>query len=180
MDRERRLYWGRYLRVLADKMELRDWTIGTMHRPADDGKAASCVCTYGQKKINVFLGLRFDDDSPEEQRVTLVHELLHAHLAGAHRLLIDAQANVRKTWIDQLECAVRVQHEYAVDAIADIVAKYLPLPPTEETPKRKRKKKGKRHARTATSERQEDAEGDGEGRPQVDAQAESARHAHDG
>lgn len=140
MDRKRRRYWGRYLRDLADRMELRDWTVTTMHRPAEERHAASCTCIYGRKVIEVHFGIGFDKSSPDDQRQTLVHELLHAHMALAQRPLIDARDNISKTWVSMLESNVMTGIEYAIDAIADGWAKHLPLPPVDEKPKRKRGK----------------------------------------
>jgi hypothetical protein len=82
----------------------------------------------------------FDDFSPENQRSTMVHELLHCHFAAISQHLLDASGNVGKTWIHLLDQVLKTHLEYGIDAIADALAKSMPLPPKPEKPKKRKKK----------------------------------------
>lgn len=140
MDRERRLYWGQYARDLADKMELRDWTVNIVNEPpGNENWGASAECRYGRKFVNIRFCNEFDEWKPENQRSTMVHELLHCHFAAVTQHLADARGNVGKTWVDLLDHVVKTHLEYGIDAVADALAKSLPLPPTEKPKKRKKK-----------------------------------------
>ena len=132
LDRKRRRYWGRYARDLADRMELRDWTINMMIRPAEEGADAACQCLSGSKTANVMIGLNFDGLSPEQQRQTICHELLHLHLSGIERVIIDAKQTINKYWFDIVFTGIGTHMEHAVDAIADGYAKAMPLPPVKK------------------------------------------------
>jgi len=82
----------------------------------------------------------FDDRPPDENRTTMVHELLHCHLAAADQHITDAAGNTNKTWMQQVKTSVNLHHEYAVSALADVIAPFMPLPPNAK-PKKKQKKK---------------------------------------
>jgi hypothetical protein len=140
MDRDRRLYWGKYARTLADKMELRDWTISTAHRPSVEDANAEVECVYGKKTAIISLSLGFDGRSPEENRTTMVHELIHCHLAALDQHMRDARGNANKAWVQQLESTVNVHQEYAVQALADVISPFMPLPPSPKAKKKTKKK----------------------------------------
>jgi hypothetical protein len=119
-----------YVRCLADEMGLRDWTVHVLDDPPDDRrKVAEADCVYGRKRINISLSDQFfrldSEKGPDGQRQTLVHELIHAHLAPMHlllhRILPDAQ------WE-----AYQLPMEYAVDGMAEGWARHLPLPSAVE------------------------------------------------
>lgn len=131
MKPKRRRQVGKYLRRLADKLELRDWTVHLMHaEPHNPNHGAAMEATYGQRHVRVWIRSDLFDYSPEEQRQTLVHELVHVHTSAM-------VAMVRETLPGQMapgahevfEREFTRQMEHAVDAMAEAVAHHLPLPP---------------------------------------------------
>lgn len=117
----RKTKFGPYLRCLADMMGLRDWTVTVTNEAFDDVNAKADQPS-GRKIHWVSLGEPFLDSPPEEQRQTLVHELIHAHLAPMHHFLC------RELGDGAAMEAYRLWMEYAVDGMADEWAKLLPLP----------------------------------------------------
>jgi len=144
VDSARLDYWAHYFRDLADRMELRDWTITIQSRPADDDACAQVTCIYGRKIATIKLADDFDSYAPEKQRQTAVHELLHAHLDHPQRVIDQANEVRNRNMISLLSLNHRMALEHAVDAISDIIAPFMPLP---EGPARKRKKGKKKRGR---------------------------------
>ncbi len=112
-----------YLRCLADKMGLRDWSVGIAEGVPDNANhTAEAQCRYGRKVLWVFLSEDFLGNSERTQRATLCHELIHAHMAPMHQLLI------RELGDGGPFEAYRMLMEYAVDGMAEEWARSLPLP----------------------------------------------------
>lgn len=138
MSDPRKKAFGPYLRCLADKMGLRDWTVGIDDDPPDDNHRAEASCAYGRKHIWIQVSESFLDCKEEDQRQTLVHELLHCHFAAMHHVLCRSlgQADVFE--------AYKLAMEYGVDGIAEEWAKHLPLPSevreAEEKPSKPKRK----------------------------------------
>ncbi len=118
-----------YLRLLANRMGLRDWTIHVSDEAPVNGDAAASACiTYGRK----FISIRFDpawaSDSPETFRQTCVHELLHAHLAPLQWAVQNAELPLGAPAYHLLRASHHDALEVAIDAIASEWAETLPLP----------------------------------------------------
>ena len=122
MTDPRRQAWVPYIRDIADRLRLRDWTV----RVKDDGPEgrddhASVQCVYGRKLANIRLSDEFLGDDPEEQRHTVVHELLHCHLVDgwwyAHGRLDDAGRDAFTRFMEK-----------GIDGLADAIAPLMPLP----------------------------------------------------
>jgi hypothetical protein len=109
-----------YLRILADRMGLRDWTVDILDETATEGVYAEVSCLEGRK----FARLRFDyawaDLSPEDLRQTCCHELLHCHLAPL-------QAELERRLKPSSYATAEMLMEYAIDGIADAWESCLPL-----------------------------------------------------
>ena len=122
MHDERRAKFVPYLRALADAMTLRDWAFRILDvGPSDEDAMALIRPTYGRRHASIWLSDDFLDDSPEAQRHTLVHELIHCHFAGAQHYLDDCLDG-------DARAAYRLMLESGVDAVADALAPLLPLP----------------------------------------------------
>lgn len=109
-----------YLRVLADRMSLKDWSIEVQTEPADPEAHAEVRCVDGRKLAKMRFAHDWHEQAPEVLRHTCCHELIHCHFAMA--------------WADQerrLEGADRstfVMHlEYGIDGMADAIAPFMPL-----------------------------------------------------
>lgn len=118
-----------YLRTLADALLLRDWSIALDRNTTDDGCRAS-VSIHSQKlSATVTLCAAWLAETVEQQRLTLVHELLHAHTGRVCRVMtrlakLNAGDDVRYA-----NSALDEEEETLVDTLARLLAPALPLPP---------------------------------------------------
>lgn len=128
MTKRERAALGRYVRWIANELELRDWTITIDDDPCDEAFAARVECTEGRKHATISFNERFTTYAPEDQRQTIVHELVHAHLAVCWRMVQTDLVNPLGHEGYGFFCdSYRRAQEYAVDAIADALAKHMPL-----------------------------------------------------
>lgn len=125
MTDPRRQSFTPYLRRLADTLALKDWTVILKDEaPSDPDALASIVTTYGRKRATIRLGDAFLDETPESQRATLVHELIHCHLDSAWEIAYQALPS-------DVKPVFRRMGEIAVDGLADGVASLFPLSDSE-------------------------------------------------
>ncbi|MCA9880308.1 MAG: hypothetical protein KC442_21080 [Thermomicrobiales bacterium] len=124
---------GRYLRSLADAMQLRDWVIELQReRPEPEGAWASVVvCRWHQTAwVRVAWPEFFDTRPPERQRVDLVHELVHVHLDRPHQLMDDLAGMFGENTATQLaKDRHQVEIEVATETLARVIAPFMPMPP---------------------------------------------------
>lgn len=119
-----------YVTDLAGRLGLADWDVRIdFDAPAADGTAATITPWPNQRRATLQLGSGFADDPAEDQRQTLVHELVHCHLFALHELVratcervLDAQA------ADVADVAVTCAVEAATDALATALATAMPAP----------------------------------------------------
>jgi hypothetical protein len=114
--------WEPYFRAIADRMGLKDWDVDlTDHPPTRGTSNAECYCVFGRKVIQFWLSEDFLRDPEWHQRLTVVHELLHAHYAMADEIAEDG--------LDpKVHFAYRQALEHGVDGIAKPFSALLPLP----------------------------------------------------
>lgn len=120
-----------YIRDLADRLRLRDWTINLSDEGTDRANVVALICVADQRKYaDLYLSDDFLDKSPEEQRHCVVHELLHAHFGWASNWAREAipEGPAREMY-DRL-------HEIGVDGLADAIAPLTPLPGERPAPRR--------------------------------------------
>lgn len=125
--RERRLL--RYAARQAEALGLRDWTVVTQKGEVGEDIIAHAEMAYGRKVATITFGPRFFASPREEQRATVAHELLHAHLDGPATVLRDIETQLGTLQWEIVHETYRRRSEEACDAIAEAVAKWLPLPP---------------------------------------------------
>jgi len=137
MTKKDRKALGQYVREVADRMELRDWHVDVSHEPPEyDDAYATCEPIYGQRRAVFRFADGFRERDLEGQRHTVVHELVHCHLASLTSTLEhDAQTVLGKPAATVLWEGARRQLEYGVDGLAHAIAKHMPL---IEWPERKR------------------------------------------
>jgi hypothetical protein len=112
-----------YFRDLADRMGLRDWLIFiSPERPRDATDVANVLCWEGRKRATIRLSEDFLGDTPEDQRHTACHELIHCHFAAATHIAEQGLGNVQSAFM--------LNMEFGVDGMADAIAPHMPLPPT--------------------------------------------------
>lgn len=120
---------GEYVRWMANELELRDWAITVAYDPpADEDAIAQIRCTYGRKHATIRLCQDWFERSIEEQRCTIAHELLHCHLSGIEWQFNNLSGHVSGDLFSVMWGGLKDQIEFGVDAMADAVAKHLPLP----------------------------------------------------
>ncbi len=119
-----------YVDELQPILRLTDWKIDVRtDHIENDSILASITCTYGQRHANLRVSDDFGDHSLVDQRIALVHELLHCHL---NRIRVSALNTFTRLGHDAYEVAkaqIGDEIEYATDAIAQALAPLCPLPP---------------------------------------------------
>lgn len=118
----------RYVRWVANELELRDWTITVTREAAPADALAHIRGTYGRKLALIDFAADFRSHDAEDQRHTVVHELVHCHLESATNMVLnDIEDSLGKTTDQVFWNGYKRQIEYGVDALASALAKHLPL-----------------------------------------------------
>ena len=121
-----------YIRKMADLVGLKDWTITFDAESWTEGdNNATCVIHYAQRLAKVAICSDFDEYTRDEQRQTLVHELIHCH-ADTWSGFVDNDLIQNLTTGDTQKAFRSVNNrmmEMLVDNIASAIAELLPLPP---------------------------------------------------
>lgn len=114
---------------------LTDWTINLSWTELPPNTFARINTAYGRREATILLGEEFLKSSPESQRETLVHELLHCHFAPLDEYVGDSLPPLlgKPAWT-AWETAYDLFEERAIDALAVAVADMgtIPLPPEED------------------------------------------------
>jgi hypothetical protein len=113
--------WRPYYQALAARMRLGGWTFIISDEPPVGDALASINCWHGRFGATIRLSDGFLDESDEEQRYICVHELVHAWQAHADELI---DGELAKGKYD----AWTLASEYGVDAAAQTLAPFMPLP----------------------------------------------------
>jgi hypothetical protein len=118
----------RYLWVIRDMLGLQQWDIFlTMSHSTDDANA-SVHPVYGRYIAGVSVNKKWFEYSPEVQRNTIIHELLH--------VVHNRQSEVIRTTKqrDEVWITFNRETEYMVDHLATALEDLFPLPePPEPT-----------------------------------------------
>jgi hypothetical protein len=127
VNRERHKYWAAYIRDLQSRMLLADWEV-RLGVCADTHECSAHVQFSGPwRRVNLFLGKDFESFTRTWQRRTIVHELVHLHLAPLREhlnLQLDEDSEAKAPIYNG-----HISHEeYAVDDLARIIAPRMPLP----------------------------------------------------
>lgn len=112
----------RYIRRVADGMGLRDWRFMLERDLTSDDVDARIRWPFGQRYAEITLGEPYFEASREEQRETVVHELLHCHFAAAQDAV--SRSTHRRSFAHFMQGL-----EYGIDATAAALAPRFPLPP---------------------------------------------------
>jgi hypothetical protein len=128
MTKRDRAALGRYVRWVADHMELRDWTLTLGYDECEDHLEASAHCTYGQRHLAIEFNERFRSRPAADQRETVVHELVHAHLDVCWKMVQTDLAEALGKPVYYVFCdSYRRAMEYSVDALSKTIAPHMPL-----------------------------------------------------
>ena len=120
---------GAYVAELRDKLGLHVWSIYIEHKPCSKRYQASIRPVYGRTHACVRLCRTWPELSREEQRHTLIHELLHLQFVP----LQSAIRHIEPIVGDDVFYILNETHteglEYAIDAIAFTLTGLFDLPP---------------------------------------------------
>lgn len=119
---------GSYIRTLADKIGLSEWTFELSHEPLgtdeDTDTYAHIVCTEAQCRAVITLGRGFLDEPLRQKRHTLIHELLHCHHAHATDVMrLTLPKLLGQPTYDALWEPFRQQFELMTDNLAFVLAR---------------------------------------------------------
>jgi hypothetical protein len=117
-----------YTRQIAVSMGLGGWVIEESETPAEEGALATIEPTYGQRHAKLSLCKEWETLTPEEQRDTIVHELLHVHLAHFSQLAHDIVESLDEGAAKAARASLALAEEYAVDAMSTAWSPFMPLP----------------------------------------------------
>lgn len=123
MTDPRRQAWAPYIRDIADRLRLRDWTIELSDEgTGNDDLVALVRVADGRRFARLYLSDAFLDLTPERHRHTVVHEMLHLHFGWAGNW-----AREKIAGDSERDTFVRL-HEIGIDGLADAIAPLMPLP----------------------------------------------------
>lgn len=123
-------YWQQYTQEIAKQLGLGHWDIRVSRQYPTNGDAlASISCWYGQNRATVkFCNSFFHDYSPEEQRRTVAHEVVHIfadRMQGTVEMAVDGDNDEKAPpWYRFFYR----DFELMVDQMAVAVSPFLPLP----------------------------------------------------
>lgn len=126
--KQRKLTTVEYTRQIAVSMGLGGWVIEESETPASEGCYAEIEPTYGQRHAKLSLCATWEELDPIEQRDTIVHELIHVHLASLTQLAYDIVDGLEPAATKASQAALNLAEEYIVDAMANAWAPFMPLP----------------------------------------------------
>jgi hypothetical protein len=111
-----------YARYLQRKLQLQDWFVKVIDEPCGPDDDADISITEGQKHAKMRVRSDFKDRTPEQQRHTMVHEIIHIHLAGMQDSAADLEQHVGSVVYNLFDKSFLRALEYAVDGLADAFA----------------------------------------------------------
>jgi len=120
-----------YIADLLGRLGLSNWQITLVdEEPRNaDFSAQAYLENVNYLTAKIAVASSFLSESAEQVRETSVHELVHVHLAGMYRVLASLQQPVGfLVWNTTVEWWER-ENEQATEAVARVIAAFMPLPP---------------------------------------------------
>jgi hypothetical protein len=134
VNRERHRYWAAYIADVQGRMKLGDWEVVLQRQTARAGAEASMGFFGSVRRGWMYLGKDFEKNSRTEQRITIVHELVHCHMHPLRSYLqvqLDSGGDDYNRHRDYVFITLGhdSHEEYIVEDLARIIAPSMPLPP---------------------------------------------------
>jgi hypothetical protein len=126
IDRDELELLAQYVRHLANLMGLPHWRFDVEVAEGDGTAHAEIFAAENRNKARICFYSRFFTEGPDEQRHTIVHELLHPQFAPCQGHVRTLSGPLGTILFDQFERAHNDRLECAVDAITDFLAPLLP------------------------------------------------------
>lgn len=118
-----------YVRHLQALLHLHQWDITLSTKTARKGYYATMTYnTSGSLVATLTLGRGFAKRSPEEQRQTILHELLHLYDYGIDATMDDLKRYILDVSYAPISERFRFEVECRTDALARVLAPRFPLP----------------------------------------------------
>jgi hypothetical protein len=123
----------RYVNKLKSMMGLSHWTILVQAKPCSPDALGETEVVHGQHLAKMYLHKDFRKDTPEDVRATIVHELLHCHMAVieeavSEMLKPDLDDQKGKAIHKMVASLIDYECERIIDALAESMGKWMPLP----------------------------------------------------
>lgn len=123
-----------YVREIGNQLHLKDWEFVVYFKAPIDKEdpefewGAQADCIPGRKHCEVSFGFDVRYLEPEEFRQTVTHELLHCHFTALwHQPRQDLSKRLSQDTYDVFMGSYERNLEYAVDALADVLAPQMPF-----------------------------------------------------
>lgn len=117
-----------YLRAIADLLGLRDWQIVLERGSAEEGARARVFIHRTKDEAMVQFSEMWWSFDREQQRQTIVHELLHAHTGRLCRV-VTRLSGLATDHLEYVLDAHDEEEEIVVQRLSRIIAPFMPLPP---------------------------------------------------
>ena len=112
----------RYILTVAQAMNLGHWEIILSDGdPTDELGAAEVYSARGRRTAIVSVASDFLETPKSQQRHVIVHELVHVHFACPDHV-------IHQSVSEEIHRAWNVSCEYSIDAIAEVLAPFMPMP----------------------------------------------------
>jgi hypothetical protein len=117
-----------YVREIANRMGMKDWSFDISARDPLSGAIASTEVWGDSNTATLWIGKTFWKYGPRMQREVICHELLHWHTDKFYRNAREVYRNVLGREAFELSLAsLRQMHELTVDGIASAWAREFPM-----------------------------------------------------
>jgi hypothetical protein len=118
-----------YVHELQEELGLHSWDVAVRTHPCDDDADAKIFPTDDRRVATVELKQDFLQDTPEEQRYAIVHELLHCQTTFQLMDALHAVASphLASPVMQSIRNIVHHEAELTTDALTVVIAPYLPL-----------------------------------------------------
>jgi hypothetical protein len=128
MNKRDRTELFKYVRVLANRLSLKDWVLICNRVPCDPGSYAEVMTTYGKQEAVISFRRDFRKLPAEQVRESVVHELLHCHLQSVDHYLTKVLPDmVPRRASRAVRWEIHQRNEEAVNDIARSIAAAFPL-----------------------------------------------------
>ena len=117
-----------YIATLLPTLRLSHWQVKVQPEPASEGHEASVSCTEDRYIAAIRVSQEFWTLPPETQRNVITHELIHVHNSQVDDAVILARKPLGEQAWALFWGSYAHADEYATDALAAVLAPFLPLP----------------------------------------------------
>jgi hypothetical protein len=117
-----------YIRRMGDALLLRDWDLMLSRDRASCNNHASISLHEAKNQGTISLGQDWESRTPEQQRQTITHELLHCHTARLCRTMTRLAEKDKRDLIEYVDASFDNEEEIVIDALSRVLAPFMPLP----------------------------------------------------